>query len=766
MGCLNTKIGEKRSTLISHPAYWPTGMGIDTLRDENCKKHNTILFYAELGSSAVHLSPKTLIIRRGGTFKLFAGLPDNTCGENASFTATLTHEAPKFTLSFPFTTEDADRWGVGGGLGIACLAVQDGGRLCMLEVQIPADAPIGEYQFSLSATGVQNVVDGASVTDSNLSYNADLEAPVVILCNPWSEDDQVCMRISGQNQATLLQEYILEEEGLIWVGTATNHRGRAWNFDQFDVDVLRCVLLLLKGVPEKDLSNPVAIARYMSGKLNSAADGGVLQGNWSGNYEDGTKPSTWSGSRAILKQYLQGGGQTSVKFGQCWVFSGVFTTVMRCLGIPARSVTNFDSAHDTDDNRQINKYFDKQGEYDANVTTDSVWNFHVWNECFMQRPDLEEGRGGWQAVDATPQELSKIDGKFRCGPASVEAIKAGEKGDDSKYDNDFLVSEVNADVIYHMQNSNSDSIYSEVRRDTTKVGQFISTKQPGEWKRLDLTKNYKHADGSAAERAALYRNSDGEGDGATSGESVGEKQLVEFAVKMTSTAVPGSKTPLWWKLDHELVGCDLQWELQATSVDAAATHSVQVHLAAACCAYNGGVRRQIKVEKSTVRTGDGPATISLAMLEYMDFLSDECCLEFTAYAFVEGEEGSGKGQTYCAEETVYLQPPPLFVALADKKEKLTVDRGAKLLVTFTNPLPTPLTGVIITVDGAQKVVRSDEEAQPGIGANETAEMEVDITPRRTGKLQLIVGLESKELDVGIEGVLHATVHLAPRASQI
>lgn len=37
---------------------------------------------------------------------------------------------------------------------------------------------------------------------------------------------------------------------------------------------------------------------------------------------------------------------------------------------------------------------------------DSVWNFHVWNEVWMTRPDLEGMYGGWQAIDATPQESS------------------------------------------------------------------------------------------------------------------------------------------------------------------------------------------------------------------------------------------------------------------------------------------------------------------------------------------------------------------------
>lgn len=33
-------------------------------------------------------------------------------------------------------------------------------------------------------------------------------------------------------------------------------------------------------------------------------------------------------------------------------------------------------------------------------------NFHVWNDCWMKRPDLPSGFNGWQVVDATPQETS------------------------------------------------------------------------------------------------------------------------------------------------------------------------------------------------------------------------------------------------------------------------------------------------------------------------------------------------------------------------
>ena len=42
----------------------------------------------------------------------------------------------------------------------------------------------------------------------------------------------------------------------------------------------------------------------------------------------------------------------------------------------------------------------------AVAVSDSIWNFHVWNDVWMSRPDLPVGYGGWQAVDATPQESS------------------------------------------------------------------------------------------------------------------------------------------------------------------------------------------------------------------------------------------------------------------------------------------------------------------------------------------------------------------------
>ena len=57
----------------------------------------------------------------------------------------------------------------------------------------------------------------------------------------------------------------------------------------------------------------------------------------------------------------------------------------------------------------------------------------------MTRPDLPPGFGGWQAVDATPQEESPQGGGYRMGPASIKAIKDGNS---VPYDTNFVIAEV------------------------------------------------------------------------------------------------------------------------------------------------------------------------------------------------------------------------------------------------------------------------------------------------------------------------------------
>ena len=90
------------------------------------------------------------------------------------------------------------------------------------------------------------------------------------------------------------------------------------------------------------------MSRAISAMVNDIDDRGVLSGNWSGKYEvkflgyisnsthiklkDGTAPTDWTGSASILEQYVANRGRP-VKYGQCWVFSGVVATSRLNLSI-------------------------------------------------------------------------------------------------------------------------------------------------------------------------------------------------------------------------------------------------------------------------------------------------------------------------------------------------------------------------------------------------------------------------------------------------
>ncbi|WAR12903.1 TGM1-like protein [Mya arenaria] len=205
-----------------------------------------------------------------------------------------------------------------------------------------------------------------------------------------------------------------------------------YEFEEGILDV--CFSLVRRGFGQKNIramAQPIKVARKIA-----------------------KMPWTWVGSVKILREYQKTG--VPVKFGQCWVFSCVTTTVCRALGIPCRSVTNFDSAHDKDESLSIEQ------------------NFHVWNEVWLARPDLEPSwkYDGWQVIDATPQETS--DGVYTCGPAPLPAIKDGLC--DTNFDSGFVFAEVNADEVHWKLLPHGQTKRLKILK--RRIGKKISTKIP------------------------------------------------------------------------------------------------------------------------------------------------------------------------------------------------------------------------------------------------------------------------------------------------
>ena len=86
-----------------------------------------------------------------------------------------------------------------------------------------------------------------------------------------------------------------------------------------------------------------------------------------------------------------------------------------------------------------------------------------------------------------------LSGVFRCGPASVNAIKNGEVY--LPYDTGFIFAEVNGDRVYWDVDDDDGSMKAHYI-DKYSIGKYISTKMPGSTARLDVTRGYKHPEGT------------------------------------------------------------------------------------------------------------------------------------------------------------------------------------------------------------------------------------------------------------------------------
>ncbi|XP_019853850.1 PREDICTED: protein-glutamine gamma-glutamyltransferase K-like isoform X4 [Amphimedon queenslandica] len=557
-------------------------------------------------------------------------------------------------------------------------------------VHTPPDVPVGSYRCHVRVPLGKNKSKGERVWED--------KKEIVFLFNPWNKDDSVYLPNERERN-----EYINNETGLIWAGTHDSTFTWPWNFAQFEVISLETVLYMLDSwrLGSDARRSPIHVTRCLANMVNNNdGDSGALIGLWSSNdddYADGTSPTSWSGSEAILTQYMS--DKKPVRYAQCWVFGGTLTTVLRTIGIPSRPVTNFESAHDADFNRAIDYYFDRNDKMIEDKSNDSIWNYHVWVEAWMTRPDLDGDYGGWQAVDATPQELSPHSRTMVVGPASIQAIKDGK---DLKYDNEFVIAEVNADIKYHVEKS--DGSFAVVSRHETKVGKHISTKAVGRNSREDVTSHYKYPEGSASERAALMGGS---------GQEEEEKRAVSFSAKLTS---------------GRRIGEDLTFGVTA-KIDSPISGNINVTAVFETTTYTGVVGKEIKKSKSILRPNNNATvdvTFVLKATEYRKHLGEQPLISVTILGYVEEPE-----QAWVHKIPVNLELPELTINIDGKGDdvKLKSGRTVSVKVTLKNPLKNEsLTNVTLHIEGTGLIgARTLKSAN--VPSNGSITNSFSITPR-------------------------------------
>ncbi|CAN9500664.1 unnamed protein product [Ophioblennius macclurei] len=667
---------------------------------ENRKQHHTDLYQSD-----------DLIIRRGQNFQMWITLsrpfnPDTDKLHLELKTGPLPVVSKRTHVIVPLVEElKENNWG-------AAIVEEDGKRM-KLSVNSPSTTIIGRYELRIETDSV----NGQYLSTHNP------ENDIYILFNPWCEADSVHIHTEEERQ-----EYVLNDVGRIYYGTMNQIGVRTWDYGQFDEGILTACLFVLEKseTPPSGWGDPVNVVRVISAMINSVDDHGVVEGNWSGIYSDGTAPTTWSGSVEILNEYHTNKG-AAVKYGQCWVFAGVVTTVLRCLGIPGRTVTNFSSAHDTDVSLTTDVYLDENLEPLEHLNADSIWNFHVWNDCWMARPDLPPGHGGWQVVDATPQETSL--GTFRCGPASVTAVLNGQVY--LKHDTPFVFAEVNSDKIYWQRNA--DGTFSQIYSEKKVVGHFISTKAVGSDERNDITSLYKQSEGSVEERIAV-------------------ETACRYGSKAEAYSAPTAEDiSLEVAMDGE--GPEMGGDVELSIVlrnSSSKNRQISLHSQVAVMYYTGvhkAIVRKDTTEVDLLPNEEKSLDWTLEYKDYKDQLVDQAAMMLTLSGRVKETQ-----QVLATQFNFRLRTPDLDIKPIGKAvvgEKMAVE------ISFTNPLPQVLKAVLFHVEGlgllhARKIDYGD------IGSHASVSLTEHFVPTLPGPRKLLASLDCKQL-TQVHGVCDITV---------
>ncbi|KAM9445694.1 protein-glutamine gamma-glutamyltransferase K-like [Clarias gariepinus] len=571
-----------------------------------------------------------------------------------------------------------------------------------LWVNTPPTAPIGRYGLSVITWTPQ-----ASTTFSWKSEN-----DIYLLFNPWCKDDTVFLDNKEQRM-----EYVLNEYGTLYCGTKNQIGSRPWIFGQFADGVLAACLFILEKSQTlaSGWGDPVTISRLVSAMVNAPDDQGVLVGNWSTVYENGTAPTLWHGSVEILRQYHTSGGNP-VKYGQCWVFSGVTTTILRCLGIPTRSVTNFDSAHDTDVSMTIDVYVDEKMRPIENLNTDSVWNFHLWNECWMARPDLPVGMGGWQVVDATPQETSQ--GMFRCGPTPVAAVLDGLVY--TKFDTHFVFPEVNSDRIYWQKQPGGN--FSQIGIDKNVVGHCISTKAVGCDKREDITHLYKYPKGSERVRIALETAS-----------KYGSKPNVYASALVNDVTL---KVAI--KGEEPFIGQDACLALTVKN-KSYENRSGSLFCHVAVMNYTGVIKGKVKEEEIVVKlkpTEVKTLDWTIPYAKYKDLLVDHAAMLLTVTGRVRETQ-----QVLATRFNFHLRSPNITITPVGDA---VLGKEMAANITFKNPLPCVLKNVKFHIEGLG-LMKAKDVCYGDVASLTTVTLNEKFTPTLAGPQKLLASLDCQQL---------------------
>ncbi|XP_075033771.1 protein 4.2-like [Mixophyes fleayi] len=582
-----------------------------------------------------------------------------------------------------------------------------------VSVTSPANAIIGYYSLSIK-------IPGALVDDLG---------DFMLLFNPWCKDDPVYLYNEAQRQ-----EYILNEEGIIYLGTESCAQPHPWHFGQFEPEIPDICMKFLdmnpryQEEPEKHYTrrnDPIYISQMIGDMIGRRDEKDRVDFMC----ENGRLSYTWISSVPILRLWFQ--DKNHQTYGHHWVFSAVLCTVLRCLGIPIRIVTNYNSAYGTDQTLQKDIYYNENGARIHRSRNDSIWHFHVWNECWMERKDLLKGYSGWQVLDATAQQKYNGD-LYSCGPAPVVAIKEGRV--DFNYDMKLIFSKVFTDRVVWVRDTKG--YFSKAYSNARHVGDGISTKSIGSDVQNDLTHDYKYPKGSTEEYEAVQR----------------AKQLM-LKNQQTSETNPMFLSPIVVSIisqNAQLFGEDISVTVTVSNV-CEKEKDLELVLSAQSAHDYGITREQFWSEKFDFHLMAGEersvsGRISHSM--YKMQLLDNNLLRVTALV---KEPKCPNGSYALAEKDLTVCKPALTIQMP----KVSVQyQPITAMVNFPNPLKETLKKCVIRVTGKGLLYKEKTYRCRDVLPEGNLLYPITFTPTQVGDRRLYVQLQSDKLGVinGFQGL--------------
>ncbi|NXP91703.1 EPB42 protein, partial [Passerina amoena] len=655
-----------------------TGLSIqkcDFMIPENNKSHHT-----------EEISTKRLLVRRGQPFTITVSFsaPIHNYLKQMKRTFLIVQTGPhsskadEIQAEFPISSlGDQKQWS-------AAVQEQDP-NFWTLRVNTPANAPIGQYTLLFRA-----------------SKSPQLLGNFTLLFNPWCRDDEVFLANEAQRQ-----EYILNQDGIIYQGTENAILAQPWDFSQFEEDMVDiCFILLALGEHsqrEKDPAqrkSPVHVCRAAAAMLNCSEFRSLTEYE-PGQHHNGTPPSKWLGSSPILQQWIASKFQP-VRSGRCWVFAALLCSGTGCWVFAALLC----SAH----------------------AVASCRTFHVWNECWMARSDLMPEYSGWQALDATCQEKSK--GLSFCGPAPVHAIKEGDTQVD--YDVCYFFAAINAKC--HVWIHKADDTLKPAFGGTKYTGNNISTKSVGSERCEDITQNYKYPEGSLQEKKVLdkaYRNM-------KELETTSSSSSTQFIFIPTALEEPVNLF-IHFQSSSLQLGQDMTLSIEVFnhSDREKATHLV---VGIQALHYNGVPIAQLWKEEFHFNLHSNSVNNLKVSVPYTWFgkeLGENHLLRLTAV--LRDEDSSF---VYLAQEEISICDSPLTIEFP---ENMVQYEPSTAKISLQNPLMEPLEQCVIAVTGRGLIYRQRNYRLGSVQAKSTQELEIPLTPTRAGPRRLTARLTCLQL---------------------